>query len=93
MRSLIAARWEDVGVQLLSEQHHKEIDIIKANHHGNVEKCCSTLFTVWSQRQPGNVTWRALIGAIRNAHLTNEANQIEKMLMMSPGSNDVVMML
>ena len=85
VRPLIAARWEDVAVQLLSEEHQKEINIIKANHHGDVEKCCSSLFTIWSQRQPEGVTWRALIEAIRNAHFTNEANQIEKMLMTSTG--------
>ena len=86
MRSLIAARWEDVGVQLLSEEHQKEINIIKANHHGDVEKCCSRLFTVWSQRQPHDVTWRALIEAIRNAKLTNEAYQLEQMLVTSAGT-------
>ena len=85
MRSLIAARWEDVGVQLLSEEHQKEINIIKANHHGDVEKCCSRLFTIWSQRQPHDVTWRALIEAIRNAKLTNEAYQLEQMLVTSTG--------
>ena len=85
MRSLIASRWEDVAVQLLSEEHQKEISIIRANHHGDVEKCCSSLFTIWSQRQPGDVTWRALIEAMKNARFTNEANQIENMLMTPTG--------
>lgn len=85
MRSLIADRWEDVGVQLLSEEHQNEINIIKANHHGDVERCCTSLFSIWSQRQPQDVTWRALIRAIRKAGLTNEADQIEKMLMPSIG--------
>ena len=59
VRPLIASRWEDVAVQLLSEEHQKEIDIIKANHHDDVEKCCSSLFTIWNQQQPEGVTWRA----------------------------------
>ena len=86
MRSLIADRWEEVGVQLLSDQHQNQINIIKANHHGDVEKCCSSLFNIWIQLQPGDATWRALIEAIRNAHLTNEANEIENMLMTSSGT-------
>ena len=71
--AIIAARWEDVAVQLLSEEHQKEK---KANHHDSddVEKCYSNLFTIWSQRQLEDVTWRALIEAIWNAHFTNEAN-------------------
>ena len=84
MRSLIAHRWEEVGVQLLNDQHQKQINIIKANHH-DVEKCCSSLFNIWIQRKPGDATWRALIEAVRNAHLTNEANEIENMLMTSSG--------
>ena len=85
MRSLIAPKWEDVAVQLLSEEHQKEINIIKDDYHGNIKNCCSSLFTLWRQRQPQDVTWKALIRAIRNADLTNEANQIEKMLI-STGS-------
>ena len=81
MRSLIAHRWEDVAVQLLREEYHKEINVIKADHPGDVKKCSSSLFTIWKERQPQDVTWRALIDAIRKADLSNEANQIEKMLM------------
>lgn len=69
----------------MSEEYQKEINIIKADHHDDVKKCCSCLFTIWDQRQPHDVTWRALIQAIRNADLTNEADQIEKMLMTSAG--------
>ena len=86
VRSLIADRWEEVGVQLLSEEHQKKINIIKANHHGDVERCCSALFNIWIEQQSDDATWRALIKAVRNAQLTNEANQIEKMLMTSSGS-------
>lgn len=85
MKLLIADEWENVAVQLLSDEYQKEIGIIKANHHGDVKKCCSTMFTIWSQRQPQDVTWWALIQAIRNADLINEANQIENMLLPSTG--------
>jgi len=81
VRLLIADKWEDVAIQLLSNEHQKEINIIKADHHGDVRKCCSTMFIIWSQCQLQDVTWWALIQAIRNAGLTNEANVIEKILM------------
>ena len=83
VRSLIADKWEEVGVQLLTGQYQKEIKIIKANNNSDVEKCCSSLFDIWIQRQPNDATWRALIEAIRNAHLNNEACKIENMLMSS----------
>ena len=85
VRPLIAAHWEDVGVQLLSEHNQSHIAIIKANCHGDVEKCCTNLFDVWTQRQPDHVTWLALIEAVKNAGLVKEAEKIEKLFLISSG--------
>jgi len=74
VRPLIAAYWEDVGVQLLSRDNQSQIKIIKANCNGDVEKCCTNLFDVWTQRQPDNCTWQILFEAVRNAGLVHEAS-------------------
>jgi len=85
VRSLIAHRWEDVGVELLSEQNQSQIAIIRTNCHGDVEKCCSNLFTVWSERQPDHVNWSTLVEAIRNVGLVKEAEKIEEIFVISSG--------
>ena len=85
MRSLIAHRWEDVGIELLSEHNQSQIAIIKANCHGDVEKCSTNLFTVWNQQQPDHVTWSTLIKAVRNVGLVKEAEKIEKLFLMPQG--------
>ncbi|XP_065911456.1 uncharacterized protein [Dysidea avara] len=83
VRSLIAHHWEDIGVELLDEDNQSHIAIIRANHPDDVEKCCTNLFTVWTQRQPHDVSWSTLIEAVRNAGLEKESEKIERMFPIS----------
>ena len=92
MRPLIAAYWEDVGVQLLSRDNQSQIKIIKANCNGDVEGCCTKLFDVWTQRQPDNLTWQTLFEAVKNAGLVKEAENIKKKFLVLSGIHEACVM-
>ena len=49
------------------------------NSHGNVIQCCSGIFSLWFERQPG-ANWRQLITALINVNLVSLAIEIEKSL-------------
>ena len=74
--------WRDLGRELLGEEGELELNIIAANNHDNVIKCCSGMFSLWLERQP-EASWRQLINALRNVNLVSLATNVEKLLIPS----------
>jgi len=46
IRSLVAIKWYDLGVQLLPNASHK-LNVIKANNPADVEQCCMEMYQLW----------------------------------------------
>ena len=59
-----------------------DINTISANNRGDMEGCCSSLFTLWLQRQP-EANWKQLIDALIKIKLNQLAAQIKKLLIPS----------
>ena len=74
--------WKDLGIELMGQDSVADINTISANNHGNVEGCCSSLFTLWLQRQP-EANWKQLIDALVKIRLNLLAAQIKKLLIPS----------
>ena len=56
-----------------------DVNTISANNRGDVVGCCSSLFTVWLQRQP-EASWKQLIDALIKIKLNMLASEIQKSL-------------
>ena len=52
--------WYEVGLQLLDESYLRKLDIIKANHPNDVEKCCHKMLKFWLQVDV-EANWNKLI--------------------------------
>ena len=62
--------WKDLGIELMPDSA-AQLSIISANNK-NVVTCCSSLFSLWLDRQP-KASWRQLIEALKNTGLENLA--------------------
>ena len=74
----VAARWYDLGVQLL-DKDAGVLDVIKTNHPTDVVACCNRVFKKWLQIQPG-ASWNQLIIALTNIGLNRVADDIIKLI-------------
>ena len=72
--------WKDLGIELMPDSA-AELSTISANSN-NVVTCCSSLFSLWLERQP-KASWRQLIEALKNTGLENLATEIEGRLISS----------
>ena len=61
----MAARWHDLGTQLLTDDTVGVLDVIKANHPDDVSACCNKMFVKWLELKP-DATWSQLITALEN---------------------------
>ena len=71
--------WRDLGRELLGQEVESQLNAIAVNSDGNVIQCCSGMFSLWLERQPG-ASWRQLINALINVNLVSLATEIEKSL-------------
>ena len=57
------------------------LDVIKANHPGDANKCAAEMLRLWLNRKP-DASWNKLIQAFRASNIKLEAlaSQIEEML-------------
>ena len=80
--------WKDLGMELLpvGDDTVTTLKTISVNSHGNIIKCCSSLFSLWLDRQP-EATWRQLIQALTKIKLNNLAMKIEHNFMPSSAEN------
>ena len=59
----VALEWYDLGVQLLSEEHRKRLDIIRGDNP-QVGGCCTEMFKCWLDVDP-EASWNKLIEALK----------------------------
>ena len=74
--------WKDLGIELMGQDSVAAINTISANNRGDVEGCCSSLFSLWLQIQP-EAKWKQLIDALIKINLNQLAAQIKKLLIPS----------
>ena len=76
--------WKDFGMELLpvGDDTVAILKTISVISHGNIIKCCSSLFSLWLDRQPA-ATWRQLIQALTKIKLNKLAMKIEHNLIPS----------
>ena len=75
----LAARWHDLGTQLLTGDTVGTLDVIKANHPNDVSACCNKMFVMWLELQP-NATWNQLIIALNMIGMNVQAEKVIKYL-------------
>ena len=81
MKKLVTIKWHDLGIELLSEEDVQALDEIQNNYPRDASKCCTKMFQLWLERQPG-ASWRQLIQALRepNIEMNELADTIEQKL-------------
>ena len=72
--------WKDLGLELLGQDSTSVADLntISVNNR-DVVGCCSSLFSLWLQRQP-EASWKQLIDALIKIKLNLLASEIKKSL-------------
>ena len=73
----MAARWHDLGTQLLTDDTVGVLDVIKADHPNDVRACCNEMFVTWLELQP-NATWSQLITALSNIGINTVREEVIK---------------
>ncbi|XP_065903140.1 ankyrin repeat, PH and SEC7 domain containing protein secG-like isoform X2 [Dysidea avara] len=71
-----AARWYDVGIQLLGD-NCPVLEVIKSNYGGDVNSCCREMLRQWLDLQP-NASWNQLIEALSNIGMKSVADKIKR---------------
>jgi len=77
VRSLIADRWQDLGIELGIPIH--SLEVIRSDYGNNVTGACTVMFQMWMERDP-HASWDMLISAIETVGLRLMAEIIKKML-------------
>ena len=74
----VGDKWYAVGVELLGGV--PQLDAIKTNYSGDVNKCTTEMLKLWLQRIP-HASWNQLIEAFKKPHigLGDLASKIEGM--------------
>ena len=75
----LAARWHDLGKELLTNDTVGTLDVIMADHRNDVSACCNKMFAKWLEFQP-SATWSQLIAALRNIGMKTAAENVDKCL-------------
>ena len=88
----IAAKWRRVGLSL----HFTSgtLDNIESTCHGDVEKCCNRMLTLWLEGHVQDVsqapvTWKTFLEALKDARFGQLANNLTDLLT----SHDVQVLL
>ena len=66
----------------MGEDSVADLNTISANNRGDVIQCCSSMFSLWLERQP-KASWKQLIEALTKIKLNQLASEIEKLLISS----------
>ena len=48
---LVAAKWYELGLELLETKHERELEIIEREHSSDRTKCCRKMFSKWLDSQ------------------------------------------
>jgi len=74
--------WKDLGRELMGDESEAALSSIAVNKKYDVTTRCSSLFSLWLERQP-EATWKQLIDALNQIKLSNLATEIKKKLIPS----------
>ena len=74
--------WKDLGIELMGQASLADLDVISVNNHGDLVGRCSSLFSLWLQRQP-EANWKQLIDALIKIKLNLLAAELKKSLVLS----------
>jgi len=76
----VATYWYELGIELLSEDQEKYLDIIKSDYGNNHKKCCAEMFWHWLRSDP-NASWYQLVESLKSPamELHSLASEIESM--------------
>ena len=77
---LVAAKWYELGLELLETKHERELETIEREHSSDRAECCRKMFSKWIESQSDSASWDQLIQAVKNIELNNVANDIEQLL-------------
>ena len=69
----IATCWYELGVKLLPNINR--LEVIKANHKGDVNTCCREMFRTWLDMKP-DASWGQLVTALNKIELGTAAHVI-----------------
>ena len=73
----VAARWYDLGIQLLDDKDGPGmLDTMKAD---DVNDCCNKMLAKWLQMKP-DATWNQLVTALKNIGMKSVAEDLDKQL-------------
>ena len=75
-----AAKWEELGVQLLDNDYQHALSVIEANHPQNVEERCRRVLKKWLDTKPEEARWSQLILALENIQLNHVGSRIKEFL-------------
>ena len=77
----VAAKWRELGVQLLRSDQTNELDIIAANYPQDVVGRCQRVIEKWWDTNTG-ATWNQLIAVLKgpSVQLDHFAGKLEQML-------------
>ena len=75
IRDQVATVWHDLGVQLLPDHLHAQLDIIEENNPINVQKCCTEMFKYWLKVDTA-ASWSKLINALLHINQNQLAESI-----------------
>ena len=82
---LVAARWYDLGLELLETRYERELENIeKDNKVDGTKTCCRKMFIKWLETQPGSASWGQLIEAVAIIKLNDVVTDIEQLLQGEP---------
>ena len=71
----LAARWHDLGMELLTNDTVGALAVIKADHPNDTSACCNKMFVKWLELQP-SATWSQLIIALGNIGMKTTAESV-----------------
>ena len=74
----LAARWYDIGLQLLTDDTTGTLDVIKADHPNDASAGCNKMFATWLELQP-SATWSQLIIALGNIGMNAAAENVKSL--------------
>ena len=69
--------WLEVGLELLDESYERKLDIIKANHPNDVEKCCHKMLQCWLQVDV-EANWNKLIYSLEAIGRFSTAERVKQ---------------
>ena len=82
VRNNIASKWEDLGVQLLDEEHHSMLNNI-AENKPDVQGRCTELFEYWLTVDI-NASWNKLIKALKEMNQNTLVEKIKRKILSEP---------